>query len=63
VIWDHSAVGLEVRWAGLGARRLSVGLGTIGVHRFDALATLGSAAPAEVWAAIAGVVEARGQRP
>jgi hypothetical protein len=40
IVWDHSALSLEIVYAPLGRKWITVGIGTGGVHRFDALIRL-----------------------
>ena len=37
IVWDHSALSLEIVYAPLGRRWITVGIGRGGIHRFDVL--------------------------
>jgi hypothetical protein len=48
IVWDHSASSLEIVYAPLGRRWITVGIGTGGIHRFEMLARLAERDPARM---------------
>jgi hypothetical protein len=56
IVWDHSALSLEVVYAAAGHKTITVGIGTGGIHRFDALAQLAELAPAQVTPALMSIL-------
>jgi Glycosyl transferases group 1 len=47
IVWDHSALSLEIVYAPLGRKWITVGIGRGGIHRFDVLVQLARHYPAE----------------
>jgi hypothetical protein len=48
MVWDHSALGLQIVYQPSGSKWVTIGLGAGGVYRFDALAELARRYPDEV---------------
>ena len=47
MLWDHSALSLQIVYAPFGREWVTVGLGTGGIHRFGALIELARRHPEE----------------
>ena len=47
IVWDHSALSLEIVYAPLGRRWITVGIGRGGIHRFDVLVQLAQHHPTQ----------------
>lgn len=54
--WDHSALGWQVVWEPRRAQRLTVFVGTLGEHHFDALAQLARSRPDRVARVLKGIL-------
>jgi hypothetical protein len=63
ILWDHSALGWQVVWEPRRAQRLTVFVGTLGEHRFDALAELARSRPDRVASVLMGILAAGATRP
>ncbi len=48
MVWDHSALGLQITYQPLGGKWVTIGLGTGGIYRFDALVELARRHPEAV---------------
>ena len=46
IVWDHSALSLEIVYAPIGQKWITVGIGRGGIHRFDVLVQLAQHHPA-----------------
>jgi len=63
MVWDHSALGWQVIWEPEPSQRLTVFVGVLGEHRFDALVELARCRPdrvARILTVILGGEDARG---
>ena len=63
ILWDHSALGWQVVWEPHRAQRLTVFVGALGEHRFDALVELARSRPDRVVRVLTGILaggDARG---
>jgi hypothetical protein len=56
IVWDHSALSLEIVYAPVGQKPITVGIGTGGVHRFNALAQLAQHDPAQMASALTPIL-------
>jgi len=56
IVWDHSALGLQIVYATSRCKWLTVGLGSGGVHRFEALSELARSFPEQTCPALLSVL-------
>jgi hypothetical protein len=63
IVWDHSALSLEIVYAPLGQKPITVGIGTGGIHRFDALVQLAQHDPALMTSALLPILLGESVRP
>ena len=62
-VWDHSAMSLEIVYAPVGQKSITVGIGTGGIHRFDALVQLARHHPAQMTAALMPILRGESLQP
>jgi hypothetical protein len=63
IVWDHSALSLEIVYAPVGQKSITVGIGTGGIHRFDALVQLAQHDPAQMTSALMPILLGEPFRP